>query len=36
MLVFFLNSTPLSEIDDLESIIGQMSPVVFFDNEKLK
>ena len=35
MLVFFLNSTPLADIDDLEIIIGQISPLIFLQNETL-
>ena len=35
MILFFLNSTPLSEIDDLEMIVGQMSPLIFIGDEEL-
>jgi hypothetical protein len=36
MLLFFLNSTQISEIDDLESIIGQLSPLIFLENPTLR
>jgi len=36
MLLFFLNSTPLMEIEDLDMIIGQISPLVFFEDAELR
>lgn len=36
MLLFFLNSSQISEMEDIESIIGQLSPLVFFDDSGLK
>ena len=36
MLLFFLNSTQISEIEELESIIGQLSPLIFFQNPTLR
>jgi hypothetical protein len=35
MVIFFLNSTPIDEIDDLDIIIGQMSPLIFFKDETI-
>lgn len=35
MILFFLNSTPLSEIDDLEIIVGQISPLIFIGDDDL-
>ena len=32
MVVFFLNATPLSDIDDLEIILGKVAPLVFFED----
>jgi hypothetical protein len=36
MLLFFLNSTPLSEIEDLDTLIGQLSPLVFLADPELQ
>lgn len=36
MLLFFLNSTPLIEIEDLDTIIGQISPLIFFNDSQLR
>jgi hypothetical protein len=35
MIMFFLNSTPLSEIDDLEMIVGQISPLIFIGDDEI-
>lgn len=35
MVFFFLNSTPLSEIEDLDIIIGQICPLIFLNDEDL-
>ena len=35
MITFFLNSTPLSEIDDLQIIVGQISPLIFIGDDDI-
>ena len=35
MVLFFLNSSSLSEIEDLDIIIGQIAPLIFFEDDKL-
>lgn len=35
MVIFFLNSTPLEEINDLDIIIGQICPLIFFKDDEL-
>ncbi len=35
MVYFFLTSTPLSEIEDLDIIIGQICPIIFLNDDEL-
>ena len=35
MVMFFLNSAPLTEISDLDIIVGRMSPLIFIKDENL-
>lgn len=36
MMLFFLNSTQVSEMEELESVIGQLAPLVFFQDAGLR
>lgn len=35
MVMFFLNSTPIASIDDLDIILGRMSPLIFIGDSTL-
>lgn len=36
MLLFFMNSINISEMNDLDTLIGQLSPIIFFEDEELQ